>query len=124
MFLDSQSDGPVGQQAAIRRFSELLFAAADPFPQRLDAVRFGPLVRAAAAAGGGEQAGAALGEPRLGGGQQEQHQDHTPEDANAGSKHCQLGWWMSPQLHPRLQSSHISTMKPSGVGGKRKQKGS
>ena len=88
---NSQSNGPVGQQAAIRGFTQLLLAAADPFPHGRDAVRFGPLVRAAAAAGGGEQAGASLGEPRLGGGQQEQHQYQTPRqqrDANAGRKHC------------------------------------
>lgn len=70
---NSQSNGPVGQQVAIRRFTQLLLGAADLAPHSLDAVRFGPLVRAAAAAGGGEQVGASLGEPRLGGGQQEQH---------------------------------------------------
>lgn len=66
---DSQSDCPVGEQAGIRRFSQLLLAAADPSAQSLDAVRLGPLVRAAAAAGGGEQPGTSPGEPRLGGGQ-------------------------------------------------------
>lgn len=88
---NSQSNGPVGQQAAIRRFSQLLIAAADLSPRSLDGVRFGSIVRAAAAAGRGEQAGTSLGEPRLRGGQQEQHQYQTPRqqrDANAGRKHC------------------------------------
>lgn len=90
-YSNSQRNGPVGQQAAIRRLTQLLLAAADPSPYSLDAVRLGPLVRAAAAAGGGQQPGTSLGEPRLGGGQQEQHQYQTPRqqrDANAGRKHC------------------------------------
>lgn len=74
----SQSGGSVGEQAGIREFKQLLFAAADPSAHSLGAVRFGELVRAAAAAGGGEQPGASLGEPWLGGGQQEQHQYQTP----------------------------------------------
>lgn len=90
-YSNSQCDCPVGQQTDIRKFGQLFLAAADPFTHSLDAVRLGALVRAAAAAGGGEQPGASLGEPRLGGGQEEQHQYQTPRqqrDANAGRKHC------------------------------------
>lgn len=84
---NSQSDGSVGQQAGIRKFSQLPLAAADPDPHSLDAVQFGALFRAAAATGGGEQPRASLVEPR----QQEQHQYQTPRqqrDANTGRKHC------------------------------------
>ena len=88
---DSQSNCPVGHQARVRGLGQLLLGAADPSAQSLGAVRFGALVRAAAAAGGREQPGTGLGEPRPGGGKQQQHQYHTPRqqrDANAGRKHC------------------------------------
>lgn len=90
---NSQGDGPVGEQAAVRGLRQLLFAAGHPSPQGLgSAVRLGPLVGAAAAAGGGEQAGTSPGDDWPGLGQQEQqHQYQAPRqqrDANAGRKHC------------------------------------
>ncbi|MEQ2267043.1 hypothetical protein XENORESO_000906 [Xenotaenia resolanae] len=86
-----KSDGPVGEQTEVRKFKELLLAAAHPSTHRLSAVRLGAIHRAAAAAGGGERPRANLDESRSGGGQQEQHQYQTPRqqrDASYGRNHC------------------------------------
>lgn len=91
-FFNSQIDGPIRQETGLGRLQQVLLAAADPSPHSLDSVRLGPLVRATAGAGGGEQPGTRLGESRLGGAQQQkQHQYQTlrqQRDAKTGHIHC------------------------------------